>query len=115
MALSRTRLTDNVVNVAAGTTSDVVTVVSNKKVFVKSIIAHNVSTSTTCKAHVYYVPNGGSVSDNTRIFNVSLEPEETAFLEPSYPITLTTTGDKISVGSTLGLQINVIVNGDKEA
>ena len=115
MALSRTRLTDNVVNVAAGTTSDVVTVASNNKVFVKSIIAHNVSTATTCKAHVYYVPNGGAVSDNTRIFSISLDPEETAFLEPAYPITLTTTGDKLSVGSTQGLQVNVIVNGDKEA
>ena len=115
MALSRTRLTDNVVNVAAGSTSDIVTVASNKKVFIKSIIAHNVSTATTCKAHVYYVPNGGAVSDNTRIFSISLDPEETAFLEPSYPITLTTTGDKLSVGSTQGLQVNVIVNGDKEA
>ncbi len=116
MALSRSRLTDNVVNVAAGTTTDAVTVASNKKVFVKSILAHNVSTATTCKAHVYYVPNGSSVADTNRIFSVSLEPEETAFLEPSYPITFVATGDKISVGSeNVGLQINFLVNGDKEA
>ena len=114
MALENGRLTDNVVNVAAGNTSDVVTCASNKNVYVKSIIVHNVSTSTTCRGQVYYVPNGGAVSDNTRIFSVSLEPEETAFLEPSYPITLTTTGDKISVGSTLGLQVNYFFNGDKE-
>ena len=114
MALSRERLTDAVINVAAGSTADAVTVASNKKVFVKSIIAHNVSAATTCKAHVYYVPNGGAVSDNTRIFSVSLEPEETAFLEPSYPIPLTTPGDKISVGSTLGLQVNYFFYGDKE-
>ncbi len=115
MALSRERLTNYVFNVGAGSTVGIVTVANNKKVFIKSIIAYNVSAATTCRAHVYYVPNGGTVSDNNRIFSISLNPEETAFLEPSYPITLTATGDKLSVGSTLGLQVNYFVNGDKEA
>tara|TARA_B100000073_G_scaffold322824_1_gene304455 strand:- start:102 stop:446 length:345 start_codon:yes stop_codon:yes gene_type:complete len=113
MALSRSRLTDQVVNVATGSTVGIVTVASNKKVFVKSVVLHNVSTATTTRGHLYYVPNGGSVSGNTRLFDVSIEPQETVYIEPSYPITLTTTGDKISIGS-VGSQVNVFVNGDKE-
>ena len=113
MALSRTRLTDNVINVSAGTTVGIVTVADNKKVFIKSAILHNVSTSTTCRGQLYYVPNGGSVSDNTRLFDVEIEPQETVYIEPSYPITLTLTGDAINVGAT-SAQVNVFVNGDKE-
>ena len=113
-ALENGRLTDNVVNVAAGNTSDVVTCASNKNVYVKSVIVHNVSTSTTCRSQVYYVPNGGSVADTTRLFNVAVDPLETIYIEPNYPITLTTTGDKVSVGSSNGT-INVFMTGDKEA
>jgi len=113
MALSRGRLTNNVVNVAAGTTVGIVTVANNKKVYVKSIIAHNGISTTSINAHVYYIPSGGSVSFNTRMFNVSIAQSETVFIEPSYPIVLTTTGDQISIGSTFG-QLNVIVNGDVE-
>lgn len=113
MALSRGRLTNNVVNVAAGTTVGIVTVANNKKVYVKSIIAHNGISTTSINAQVYYVPNGGSVSANTRLFNVSIAQSETVFIEPSYPIVLTTTGDQISIGCTFG-QLNVIVNGDLE-
>ena len=65
MALSRGRLTNGVVNVSAGTTVGIVTVASNKKVYIKSIIAHNGISTTSINAHVYYVPNGGSVSANT--------------------------------------------------
>ena len=113
MSLSRERLTPNVINVSSGSTVGIVTVADNKKIFVKYIIAHNVSLATTTKGHVYYVPNGGSVSDNNRLFSVSIDPEETVYIEPAYPITLTTTGDQISVGST-ATQINYFVNGDKE-
>ena len=114
MALANGRLTDNVVNISAGSTSDVLTVASDKNVYVKSIIAHNVSTATTARGHVYYVPNGVGVADTTRLFDVSIEPQETIYIEPNYPITLTTTGDKISVGSTL-IDLNVFITGDKEA
>ena len=114
MALENGRLTDNVVNVSSGNTSDVVTCASNKNVYIKSIIVHNVSTSTTCRSQVYYVPNGGSITGDTRLFNVALEPLETVYIEPNYPITLTTTGDKVSVGSSNGA-INVFMTGDKEA
>ena len=121
MALANGRLTDNVVNVAAGSTSDVVTCASNKNVYIKSVIVHNVSAATTARGHVYYVPNGGTVTDNTRLFNVRVEPLETVYIEPNYPITLTTTGDKVSVGSTAhfgetsGPTLNVFMTGDKEA
>ena len=64
---------------------------------------------------MYYIPNGGSVTDNTRLFNVRVEPLETVYIEPNYPITLTTTGDKVSVGSgeTSGPTLNVFMTGDK--
>ena len=114
MALENGRLTDNVVNISAGSTSDLITCASNKNVYVKSVIAHNVSAATTARGHLYYVPNGGSITDNTRLFNVSVEPLETVYIEPSYPVVLTTTGDKISVGATLS-SLNVFITGDKEA
>ena len=113
MALTRGRLTNNVVNVSAGTTVGIVTVSNNKKIYVKSIIAHNGISTTAVTAHVYYVPTGVTTSANNRIFNVSIAQSETVFLEPSYPIILTTTGDTLSIGSSLG-QLNVIVNGDQE-
>jgi hypothetical protein len=113
MALSRGRLTNGIINVSAGTTVGIVTVASSKKVYIKSIIAHNGISTTSINAHVYYVPNGGSVSFDTRLFNVSIAQSETVFIEPTYPIVLTTTGDRISIGCTFG-QLNVIVNGDQE-
>ena len=114
MALSRTRLTEKVINVSAGSTAGIVTVTSSKKVFVKSVVLHNVSTATTTRSHLYYVPNGDSVSDNNRLFDVSIEPQETVYIEPAYPITLTTTGDTVSIGAT-SAQVNVFINGDKES
>lgn len=113
MALSRGRLTNGVVNVSAGTTVGIVTVANNKKVYIKSIIAHNGISTTSINAHVYYIPNGGVVTNNTRLFNVSIAQSETVFIEPSYPIVLTSTGDQISIGSTFG-QLNVLVSGDVE-
>ena len=112
-ALENGRLTNSVVNISAGSTSDVITCASNKNVYVKSIILHNVSGIVTTRGHVYYVPNGGSVADTTRLFNVSIEPLETVYIEPNYPITLTTTGDKVSVG-TASTALNVFMTGDTE-
>ena len=72
------------------------------------------NTATTTRSHLYYVPNGDSVSDNNRLFDVSIEPQETVYIEPAYPITLTTTGDTVSIGAT-SAQVNVFINGDKES
>ena len=111
MAFSNEKLSDIVV-VSAASTNDVITVANNKKVFIKSIIAH-CATATTTTAQVYVVPNGGSVADSTRLFHIDVSPQETVLIEPAYPIVLDTTGDKISVGAGAST-VNVLVTGDKE-
>ena len=113
-ALDNGRLTNSVVNISAGSTSSVISCADNKNVYVKSVIIHNVSAATTARGHVYYVPNGVSVADTTRLFNVSIDPLETVYIEPNYPITLTTTGDSISIGCTLA-GVNTFLTGDTEA
>lgn len=122
MALSRGRLTE-VVNVSAGSTVGVLTVSSSNKIYVKSILAHNVGLTTTGAARLFvnYVPNGGSSTTDNRIFNVSIGQSESVMLEPSYPLVLTTTGDSLSIGCTVqsltttDAQLNVIISGDQEA
>ena len=113
MALSRAQLSDVTV-VSAGSTQAIATVAGGNKVFVKSIMAHNTSGVTTTTAQVYVVPNGGSVAESTRLFDVTVEPSETVLIEPSFPIVLDATGDKISVGAKTST-INTLVTGDKEA
>ena len=114
MALTRGRLS-NVTAIAGAANANVVTVANNKKVYVKSIVAYSPTGSATT-AHVYVVPNGGSVEDSTKLFNIHLNANETVLVEPSYPIVLDTTGDKISVGATgPGGNINFFITGDKEA
>ena len=113
MALTRGRLS-NVTQVSAGSTSAIVTVANNKKVYVKSIAIHDAALAgVACTAHVYVVPNGGAIGDATRMFNVALTAKETVLIEPAYPIVLEDTGDTLQVGA-LGGTINVLVNGDKE-
>ena len=114
MALTRGRLS-NVTTVAAGSTSAIVTVANNKKVYVKSISIHDggAATGTACTAYVYVVPNGGSPGNANRMFNVALTAKETVLIEPAYPIVLEDTGDAINVAA-VGGTINVLVNGDKE-
>ena len=112
MALERGKLS-NIVQVAAGSTVGIITVAASKKVYVKSIAAFDV-TGAGSTAHVYVIPNGGSVGDATKLYNITLTASETALIEPSYPIVLDTTGDQISVGST-GANVNFFITGDKEA
>jgi len=116
MALSRGRLS-NITTVAAGATSAAITVASNKKVYVKSILIHDGSATdgagVACTAHVYVVPNGVAIGDSTRMFNLTLTAKETVLIEPSYPIVLEDTGDTLQIGAAGGT-INVLVNGDKE-
>ena len=72
MALTRGRLS-NVTQVSAGSTSAIVTVANNKKVYVKSIVVHDAALAgVACTAHVYVVPNGGAIGDATRMFNIAL-------------------------------------------
>jgi|TARA_B100000035_G_scaffold94386_1_gene79904 hypothetical protein len=113
MELERGKLS-NVVQVTAGNTSAIVTVSNNKKIYVKSIIAHGVNVQVTPTAQVYYVPNGSSVGASTRIFDVTLSAKESALIEPAYPIVLTQTGDALYVGAGVDT-VNFLVTGDKEA
>ena len=118
MALERGKLTD-VITLGVGTTIAGVTVASNKKIYVKSIMAFapyvGLSSGT---AQVYMVPNSGgsagTANTTNQIFNVDVYAGETVFLEPSYPIVIDATGDTVQVG-TGSTTINFLLTGDKEA
>ena len=97
MALERGKLT-NVVQVGAGTTVGIITVTSSKKVYVKSIICHQ-PTTTNATAQVYFCPTGISSAATNKIFDVDVNAGETVLLEPSYPLVLDTTGDSLQVGT----------------
>ena len=113
MALERGKLS-NVVVVSAGSTVGIITVASSKKVYVKSIIAHASTGSTsTATAQVYFIPNAGSADVTTKIFDVDLNPGETVLIEPSYPLVIDTTGDSIFVGAGTS-NVNFLITGDKE-
>ena len=113
MALSRGRLTDSVIQVSSGSTVGIVTVSNNKKIYVKSITAHNTSGVTTSSAFINYVPSGATSGTPNRIFNISVDPNETVLIEPSYPIVLTTTNDTLTAYSS-ATTMNILMSGDKE-
>ena len=125
MALNRGKLSD-VHMVSAGSTVGIVTVADNKKIYVKSIICHASGTGIgTATAQVYFVPNGANYTDTTngapnkQIFDVDVQAGETVLLEPSYPIVLDATGDKLFVGTgnisgVAATHVNFMVTGDKE-
>ena len=118
MALERGKLSD-VITLAIGQTVAGVTVASNKKVYVKSIMAHapyaGIASGT---AQVYMVPNSGgsagTANTTYQIFNVDVYAGETVLIEPSYPIVIDSTGDTVQVG-TGSTTINFLLTGDKEA
>jgi hypothetical protein len=114
MALERGKLS-NIVVVSAGSTVGIITVASSKKVYVKSIIAHASDPAgvASATAQVYFIPNGGSVGQNTRLFDVDITTGETVLIEPSYPLVLDTTGDSIHVGAGTST-VNFLITGDKE-
>jgi hypothetical protein len=117
----------NVCRVAAGTTVAIATCSSSKKVYIKSVLCHASGVGIqTAVAHVYFVPNGEAVGDFSergyehRIFSADLSEGETVMFEPSYPLVLSTTGDKLFVGTGefIGLaatHVNFMLNGDQEA
>ena len=119
MALERGNLSDVILS-GVGNTQALVTCASNKKVYVKSIIAYAPEPVgiASCLAHIYYVPNnGGSVgtaSSINRIFNATVFAGETVMFEPSYPLVLTATNDTIQVGAAL-TSCNFLASGDKES
>ena len=119
MALERGNLSDVVLS-GVGNTQALVTCASNKKVYVKSIIAYTPEPAgiASASAHIYYVPNnGGSVgtaSSINRIASLIVYAEETVMFEPSYPLVLTATNDTIQVGAAL-TSCNFLASGDKES
>ena len=119
MALERGNLSDVVLS-GVGNTQALVTCASNKKVYVKSIIAYTPEPAgiASASAHIYYVPNnGGSVgtpSSINRIATLTVYAEQTVMFEPSYPLVLTATNDTIQVGAAL-TSCNFLASGDKES
>jgi hypothetical protein len=119
MALNRGKLSD-VHRVGAGTSVGIVTVTSDKKIYVKSIICHAAGTGiNTATAQVYYCPSGITSGPTNKIFDVDVNAGETVLLEPSYPIVLEATGDQLIVGTgnytgIAATHINFMVTGDKE-
>ena len=112
MALTRGKLS-NVVVVSAASTAGIVTVASSKKVYVKSILAH-AGTGASTSADIYFIPNAGTATSDTRIARIDVLAGETIFFEPSYPLVLDTTGDHISVGAGAST-CNFIITGDVES
>jgi len=118
MALDRGKLT-NVITLGVGQTVAGVTVASNKKVYVKSIMCHAPYVGLASgSAQVYMVPNSGgsagTASTSNMIFNVDVYAGETVLIEPSYPIVIDSTGDTVQVGTGM-TTINFLITGDKEA
>ena len=82
MALNRGKLSD-VHQVGAGTSVGIVTVTSNNKIYVKSIICHAAGTGIgTGTAQVYYCPSGITSGPTNKIFDVDVNAGETVLLEP---------------------------------
>ena len=119
MALNRGKLSD-VHQVGAGTSVGIVTVTSNKKIYVKSIICHAAGTGiNTGTAHGTNYTDTTNGAPNKKIFDVDINAGETVLLEPSYPIVLDATGDKLFVGTgnytgIAATHVNFMVTGDKE-
>ena len=115
MAFTNGKLSDIVV-VSAGSTTGIATVVSNKKIYVRSILCHapGAGVAASATAQVYILPNGGSVSKDSKIFDVDINAGETVLLEPSYPIVIASTGETISVGAGSST-VNFFITGDQEA
>ena len=119
MALARTDLTP-VYQVGAASTVGVVTVGSAQTCYIKSIMIHNLDQSGVQNVDIHVVPNSsgsaGSSSSTTQIARIGVGTDDTFFMEPAYPITLTKEGDSIQVqneGSATNA-INVVATGDIE-
>ena len=78
-----------------------------------SFVMHLVGVAASATAQVYILPNGGSVSRDTKIFDVDINAGETVLLEPSYPIVIASTGETISVGAGSST-VNFFITGDQE-
>jgi hypothetical protein len=124
MALARTDLTPGPIQIGAGVTVGICTVraVSGvaQTIYLKSLLIHNLDAANTQNVKVHFVPNSsgnvGIATSVTQFARLGIGTDDTFFLEPAYPITLTKTGDSIQVqneGSATN-SINVVATGDIE-
>ena len=118
MALAQGNL-GNITQVAAATTTPVITVGSAKTVYVRALEIHSLDSSNTANVQVHVVPNSGgnpgTASSITRIARLGISTEDTYFFENAYPITLTANGDSIQIYNENTVDaVNVLVLGDKE-
>ena len=124
MALARTDLTPGPIQIGAGVTVGICTVraVSGvaQTIYLKSLMIHNLDAANTQNVKVHFVPNSsgnvGIATSVTQFARLGIGTDDTFFLEPAYPITLTKTGDSIQVqneGSATN-SINVVATGDIE-
>ena len=119
MALNRGNL-GFTAQVGAGVTSAVYTVGSAQTAYIKSVLFHNLSETSTQNVKVHVVQNSGgsagTASSTTQVARIGISTNDTFFFEPAYPITLEGTNDTLQVyneGLTVE-SINVMVLGDKE-
>ena len=119
MALAKVGL-GSITQVAAATTTAVVTVGSAKTVYVRALEIHSLDSENTANVHVHVVPNSGgsagTASSITRIAKLGISTEDTYFFENAYPITLSANGDSVQIyNENTADAVNVLVLGDKEA
>ena len=118
MALAQVGL-GSITQVAAGTTTPVVTVSAGKTAYIRALEIHSLDSSNTASVQVHVVPNSGgsagTASSITRIARLGISTEDTYFFENAYPITLTSNGDSIQIyNENTADAVNVLVLGDKE-
>jgi len=119
MALNRGNL-GFTTQIGAGVTAAVYTVGSAQTAYIKSVLLHNLDTSTTQNVQVHIVQNSGgspgTASSTTQIARIGISTNDSFFFEPAYPITLTANGDTLQVYNEgfATNSINVLVLGDKE-
>ena len=119
MALAQVGL-GTITQVAAGTTTPVVTVSAGKTAYIRALEIHSLDSSNTANVQVHVVPNSGgsagTASSVTRIARLGISTHDTYFFENAYPITLTSNGDSIQIyNENTSDAVNVLVLGDKEA
>lgn len=118
MALAQVGL-GSITQVAAGTTTPVVTVSAGKTAYIRALEIHSLDASNTANVQVHVVPNSGgsegTATSITRIARLGISTEDTYFFENAYPITLTSNGDSIQIyNENTNDAVNVLVLGDKE-
>jgi hypothetical protein len=121
MSLARASLSFPI-QISAGTTSTVYSVSAGKTAYVRTIMIYNLtfSAGTTQNVQVHMVKNVagnvGTASTITRIARIGLNPDDTFFFEPAYPLVLNATGDSIQIYNegSISNPVNVVISGDRE-